>query len=344
MWMVYARKEKLLRPTSSDSYENTYRFYFSSEKWFTQKPVDEITTNDGFTFLNSIINKTVTKDKFSTINQVLYGTIWHIINDCEEYANLNIKLRKDLVKLKLKKVYKKIRKRARPDEEAITDEQLKIFLEEIDHQIKKGSGNKKARYYMVKLNFYLGLRIGELAALEVGDIDLDNKMIYIRKGEIRYKEVDENFEYTGHYVREVSEPKTNNAVRSLPIIDEAYQIILELYAYRKAHKYTNKKLMYDDNTSDHYIAHLHAAYTTLKKRTGLGLWCHLQRKTYATRLFNGHADSADIQKLMGHSSIRTTMDNYIISEGDRDARVQTTVQSVFKSASSENEDNLGTTV
>jgi hypothetical protein len=45
MWVVYMRKSKMIKPGTADSYEETYRAFYSKEKWFICKFVDKITTN-----------------------------------------------------------------------------------------------------------------------------------------------------------------------------------------------------------------------------------------------------------------------------------------------------------
>ena len=81
-----------------------------------------------------------------------------------------------------------------------TQEEFETFLEFVK--------DKPLSYYAFKLLFWTGMRIGELLALTVGDVDLDRKTITVNKSYQRIK---------GRDV--ITEPKTEKSKRVISIPD-----------------------------------------------------------------------------------------------------------------------------
>ena len=184
----------------------------------------------------------------------------------------------------------------------------------VEEQKKLLSMVKGSRYeLLIKVFLFTGLREGEALALEWTDINFEDKSISITKS-LSYK-ADQN---TGKHCFKVTEPKTKNSIRKVPIPDF---LAKELAEYRK--KYVERKLLlanlFEDRnvvfctekgnyiTSSQLIVYIKKISDEMK---GKRFNVHDLRHTYVTRLFEYGENPKKVQALVGHSSIKTTMDIY----------------------------------
>lgn len=95
-----------------------------------------------------------------------------------------------------------------------SQQEFECFLESIK--------DKEVSYYAFLTLFWTGIRIGELLALELGDVDAENKTLNINKSYQRIK---------GRDV--ITEPKTKKGIRKIPLpdflVDELNTYIGKLY-------------------------------------------------------------------------------------------------------------------
>ena len=162
------------------------------------------------------------------------------------------------------------------------------------------------------LNFYLGLRVGELASLAFDDFDFDKNVVKIYKTESKYYNRDENGEICGTMVyRVVDSTKTVYSVREIPLVPEA----LHIYGLIKEH---HAKMHYDSP----YLAYdgtqtilSRSLDRTLRKLIDL---CEIRpfsthdiRKTFASMLHFYGVPTRIISDILGHSEIGTTENCYI---------------------------------
>lgn len=124
------------------------------------------------------------------------------------------------------------------------------------------------------LGYGCGMRISEVLNLKIEDIDGKRKLIHIRNSK-------------------------NNKDRYVPVSDNILNVLR--YYYKKFNPYT---YLFNGQFSPRYSST--SCNKLIKNHFGSNFSFHTLRHCYATHLLDNGTDLRIIQKLLGHSSVKTT--------------------------------------
>lgn len=156
---------------------------------------------------------------------------------------------------------------------------------------EKNSEKFNPGIFAIRINFFLGLRVGELVALKWEDIE-DNNLHIVRE-EVRNRQTGERY---------VAPHTKTNRDRYVPIIPDAMKILNELKPYvRGEYIFMDGTRRVSANQINYWLRKYAAEKNIITKSS------HKIRKTYASKLDASGVPIDEIRALLGHSNLETTM-------------------------------------
>lgn len=158
------------------------------------------------------------------------------------------------------------------------------------------------------------LRISELLALEITDLDFETNEILVSKT-LMWKSANKKIGSKGEMVCKKS-PKTDSGNRRvavpLSVMKKLKEFHDEMTIYFEKHGLPKSKLIFP-TIYGNYMCDRNERATLKKRLSALGLpdyGFHLFRHTHASMMLNAGMNWKELQHRMGHKSIKTTMDTY----------------------------------
>lgn len=184
---------------------------------------------------------------------------------------------------------------------------MECSLKEVIEALKEDAGtSENTRYnnqliiYAILVINFLGLRPSECYALTKDDIDFSKREITINKA----VGLDENRKPC------IKATKNQSSVRKLPISEELFFVLLELFDFQK----NNQLFMgYSELLSSSYVCDKirHAM-----KKKGLKFNMYMLRHKFSTELLKNGVDIRTIMELMGHTNSSMSIE-YARSDDER---------------------------
>lgn len=303
---------------ATSTYAN-YRYMYDHfcKDGFGKRKIADIKYSDMLHFYLSLIDKGIEVKTIETLHCVLHPAFDMAVRDDIIRKNPSDGVISEI---------KKRQGRKQKVERALTYEQQVELMKYItDHPLYD--------YWRPLFTALLGTgcRIGEICGLRWQDVDLENRVIDINHS-MTYFRRGKQAPYT--YEFKFEPPKTSAGIRKIPMLDDVYEVLMEMYEDQKKNGFSplvvdgatgfifiNKVgTLHKHSAIDHSIRRIvntHNAEELVKakqeQREPIILpffSCHTFRHTFCTRFCENETNVKVIQSVMGHADINTTMDIY----------------------------------
>jgi integrase len=199
--------------------------------------------------------------------------------------------------------------------------QITVFEDnELDKLLKHVKTNKIDIYIVIYIASITGMRLSEILALQMNNLDFENNRINVVW----------NWQKNSDRVFELCRLKTKNSKRQISLIEGTEKPIIEYIKQKKIIK-MNNRLKYRENNfliTNNYGKPLIAETVSHKFKKILKdlklsskLCFKSLRHTHATFLLKNNVHPKIVSERLGHSSIKTTLDKYshVIKDMQEDA-------------------------
>ena len=159
----------------------------------------------------------------------------------------------------------------------------------------------------ISISMYMGLRIGEVCALQWKDIDLEKRILTVSKTIQRVQC------RTGakHTKLIITEPKSESSKRTIPIPDCLLPLLRQFMDNGEVYVVSGRKKPVEPRTMQYRFAKI------LHNADLPAFHYHSLRHLFATRCVELGFDVKTLSEILGHSSVEVTLNSYIHSDMER---------------------------
>lgn len=292
-YMQYKKKHKIDSKTLQESV-SVWNNYIKSAK-ITKKPIVSLSAKDFQHYFEDITDGLVcSSHNFQNIKGLLNGIMAYAINELEiTNSNPIINCSTKSIKFKPRNPHKKT-----------------FTIADGDKLLSYLANNDENDLYAlaIELDFHMVLRIGELLAININNIDYEKGSILICE-QLRYSRKmnkDLTFSKREYEIVPFLKGKTNYGYRNIPLTEEAKRIIEKIREINPDSDYLfcyNNKFLVKDTVNERLKKYCLKA--GIKPHSSHGI-----RFYTASKLYQAGCPIPYIQKLLGHSNIETTL-NYL---------------------------------
>ena len=277
-WIDY-KKDMTGSPNTITRHKQHYKKYLESSALHGKKlnQLDSLTLEKE---CNQIVkNFNLSRKEWTNVKTILLGMFEYAVR--KKYISTN-----PMPEVKILVKYRQVVKKTGKSQTYNTEE-----LDELNNYLDaKYTETGDTAFLAVKINFMLGLRVGELTALKWTDWETPTAL-HIMREEVREQENNRCYvaDHTKtHHDRFVAvPPKAIEILESIPRQGE--------YIFmRGGNRLTNRQIA--------YVLEKYAERNGLKTKS-----THKMRKTYASRLASNGVPLDAIRELLGHTDLQTTL-------------------------------------
>ena len=274
---------------------NAYRTNMSTLKRianynFANLPIEKVKKEHIEAFLED------ERDRSNSIIKKDYGMLSRIY----DYAEENDYIKKNFFRgfNKVEKTQSKIATKQVIPMTFDEERRFKAYLMKDTHQFKN----------LVLIELFTGMRLGEILALSVSDVDINSDTIRVSK----ILTHDENHKA---YIHESALSQTKDGARLVQINDIFKPNVIDAITRAEQNVNNKEKLLFcQDNGSLILESSVNSYLKNVAKNIGLSYWkefsSHRLRHSFATRCIEAGISLPVLQTLMGHHDIQTTINEY----------------------------------
>ena len=269
-------------PNTIKRHKQHYRKYFEGTELFGT-PVSKVDKIELQSFCNRLVKDyNMSSKEWTNVKTILKGMFEYAVD--KELIDKN-----PMEKVRITVKFRQVQRKTGKTDTFNTEErkELDAYLDKMYQE------TEDIVFLAVKLNFYLGLRVGELVTLKAEDRE-DLKHLHIQREEVRDQE--NNLTY-------VVEHTKGNKDRFVPLVPKAIVLLNKI-----TEKSDGKGYLFTRNGER--ITARQVAYVLEKyaERTGhIRKSSHKIRKTVASNLNAEAVPLDEIRELLGHSDLQTTL-------------------------------------
>lgn len=277
-WIEY--KKDFAVDNTIKRHNQHYDKYYKASKLHNMKirEIDELTLDSE---CNRIVKEyNLSCKEWTNIKTIIKGMFEYACK--KHYINHN-----PISNVKIKVKFKQVNKKTGKTETYNTQERKELFSY-LDEMYKK---TNDVVFLAIKLNFFMGLRVGELSALKWEDYD-GWTSIHVVREEI-HNQMHNTYSVVNH-------TKTNTD-RFVSLVPKAIAIIQKLprdgdYMFMRGGKRLTSRQL-------NYVLEKYAERKCRKTKSS-----HKIRKTFASNLNSGGVPLDEIREKLGHTNLKTTLD------------------------------------